>query len=115
MGIFLNDPQNAMELLDMTAGILILLDKDGVCVEVKSPMSRAWLLQEKILMGKKLFQFVSPSSLCEFYLNFRNVLINNTISSQVYGMVLKGQACFFPCTMQSYNGMVLCQCKDATQ
>jgi len=115
MGIFLNDPQNAMELLDMTAGILILLDKDGVCVEVKSPMSRAWLLQEKILMGKKLFQFVSPSSLCEFYLNFRNVLINNTISSQVYGMVLKGQTCFFTCTMQSYNGMVLCQCKDATQ
>lgn len=115
MGNFLNNPQNAMELLDMTAGILILLDKDGVCVEVKSPMSRAWLLQDKILMGKKLFHFISPSSLCEFYLNFRNVLINNTISSQVYGMVLKGQTCYFTCTMQSYNGMVLCQCKDATQ
>ena len=111
----LNNPQNALELLDMTAGILLLLDNDGICVEVKSPSNRAWLLQEEILKEKKIFQFISPSSLCEFYLNFRNVLVNNTVSSQNYGMVLQGQTCYFTCTMQYYNGMVLCQCKDATQ
>lgn len=115
MGNILNNPENALELLDMTAGILILLDNDGVCVEVKSPMNRAWLLQNEILKGEKLFQFISPSSLCEFYLNFRNVLVNNTISTQNYGMVLRGQTCYFTCTMQCYGGMVLCQCKDATQ
>lgn len=115
MGNILNNPENALELLDMTAGILILLDNDGVCVEVKSPMNRAWLLQNEILKGEKLFQFISPSSLCEFYLNFRNVLVNNTISTQNYGMVLRGQTCYFTCTMQCYEGMVLCQCKDATQ
>ena len=98
-----------------TCWIFILLDNDGVCVEVKSPMNRAWLLQNEILKGKKLFQFISPSSLCEFYLNFRNVLVNNTISTQNYGMVLRGQTCYFTCTMQCYSGMVLCQCKDATQ
>lgn len=111
----LNNPQNALELLDMTAGILLLLDSDGICVEVKSPTNRAWLLQEDILKGKKIFQFISPSSLCEFYLNFRNVLSNNATSSQNYAMVLQGQTCYFTCTMQCYNGMVLCQCKDATQ
>ena len=115
MGNILNNPENALELLDITAGILILLDNDGVCVEVKSPMNRAWLLQNEILKGEKLFQFISPSSLCEFYLNFRNVLVNNTISTQNYGMVLRGQTCYFTCTMQCYEGMVLCQCKDATQ
>ena len=115
MGNILNNPENALELLDMTAGILILLDNDGVCVEVKSPMNRAWLLQNEILKGEKLFQFISPSSLCEFYLNFRNVLVNNTISTQNYGMMLRGQTCYFTCTMQCYGGMVLCQCKDATQ
>ena len=115
MGNILNNPENALELLDITAGILILLDNDGVCVEVKSPMNRAWLLQNEILKGEKLFQFISPSSLCEFYLNFRNVLVNNTISTQNYGMVLRGQTCYFTCTMQCYGGMVLCQCKDATQ
>lgn len=111
----LNNPESAMELLDMTAGILLLLDKNGVCVEVKSPTNRAWFLHEDILKDKKIFQFISSTSLCEFYLNFRNVLINNAISSQNYGMVLRGQTCYFTCTMQCYNGMVLCQCKDATQ
>ena len=111
----LNNPQNALELLDMTAGILLLLDNDGICVEIKSPSNRAWLLQEEILKDKKIFQFISPSSLCEFYLNFRNVLSNNATSSQNYAMVLQGQTCYFTCTMQCYNGMVLCQCKDATQ
>ena len=111
----LNNPQNALELLDITAGILLLLDNDGTCVEVKSPTNRAWLLQEDILKGKKIFQFISQISRCEFYLNFRNVLVNNAVSSQHYGMELQGQTCYFTCTMQYYNGMVLCQCKDATQ
>ena len=115
MGTVFNNPQNALELLDLTAGILILLDGDGVCVEIKSPTNRAWLLQEDILIGKKIFQFISPSSLCEFYLNLRNILTNHTTSTQNYGMVLRGQICYFTCTMQCYNGMVLCQCKEATQ
>ena len=115
MGTIFNNPKNALELLDLTAGILILLDGDGVCIEVKSPTNRAWLLQEDILIGKKIFQFISPSSLCEFYLNLRNILTNHTTSTQNYGMVLRGQICYFTCTMQCYNGMVLCQCKEATQ
>ena len=115
MGNLFNNPNNALELLNMTAGILILIDTDGVCVEIKSPTNRAWLLQEDILIGKRIFQFISPSSLCEFYLNFRNTLSNHTISTQNYGMVLRGQICYFNCTMQCYNGMVLCQCKEATQ
>ena len=115
MGNFFNNPQNALELLNMTAGILILIDNDGVCVEIKSPTNRAWLLRKDILIGKRIFQFISPSSQSEFYLNFRNTLINHTISTQNYGMVLQGQVCYFNCTMQCYNGMVLCQCKEATQ
>ena len=111
----LNNPQNASELLEMTAGILLMLNSDGVCVEIKSPTNRAWLLQKDILKDKKIFQFIAPASKCEFYLNFQNVLMNNVTSSQNYGMVLQGQMCYFTCTMQCYKGMVLCQCKDSTQ
>lgn len=111
----LNNPQNVSELLEMTAGILLLLDNNGVCVEIKSPTNRAWLLQKDILKDKQIFQFIAPASKCEFYLNFQNVLINNVASSQNYGMVLQGQMCYFTCTMQCYKGMVLCQCKDSTQ
>ena len=37
MKSILNNPENAHELLDMTAGILMLLDKNGVCIDVMSP------------------------------------------------------------------------------
>lgn len=115
MESILNNPDNALELLDMTAGILLLLDKEGVCIDVKSPKGRVWFLQEGIMKGKNLFEFIPPSTFREFYPNFRKVLAENTISSQNYEMMLQGQTYYFNCTMQLYNGMVLCQCRDTTQ
>ena len=115
MGNILNNPQNALELLDMTAGIFLLLDKEGVCREVKLPKSYAWFLQEDQLKGKRLHQFILPSSSIEFQTNFQNVLNNNIISSEDYGIVLMGQNFYFTITMQRYNNLVLCQIKDTTQ
>ena len=104
-----------MELLDMTAGIFLLLDNDGVCREVKLPKTYAWFMQEDQLKGKKLHQFILPSSSIEFQTNFQNVLNNNIISSEDYGVVLMGQTFYFTITMQRYNELVLCQIKDTTQ
>lgn len=115
MESILNNPDNALELLDMTAGILFLLDKEGVCVDVKVPKNRVWFLQEGVLKGKNLFSFMPPSTLREFLPNFRNVLANDVISSQNYEIMLNGQTYYFTCTMQLYNDMVLCQCRDTTQ
>ena len=115
MGNILNNPQNALELLDMTAGIFLLLDKEGVCREVKLPKSYAWFLQEDQLKGKRLHQFILLSSSIEFQTNFQNVLNNNIISSEDYGIVLMGQNFYFTITMQRYNNLVLCQIKDTTQ
>ena len=111
----LNNPNNARELLDMTAGILFLLDKDGVCVDVKSTPKHQSLLQEDMLKGKNLFKIMPASTYRKFYPNFWDVLNNHVISSQNYEMNLLGQTFFFYCTMQFYNGMVLCQCRDTTQ
>lgn len=115
MGNILNNPQNALELLDMTAGIFLLLDNDGVCREVRLPKTYAWFMQEDQLKGKKLHQFILPSSSIEFQTNFQNVLNNNIISSEDYGVVLMGQTFYFTITMQRYNELVLCQIKDTTQ
>ena len=104
-----------MELLDITAGIFLLLDNDGVCREVKLPKTYAWFMQEDQLKGKKLHQFILPSSSIEFQTNFQNVLNNNIISSEDYGVVLMGQTFYFTITMQRYNELVLCQIKDTTQ
>lgn len=116
MGNILNNPQNALELLDMTAGIFLLLDQEGICREVKLPKSYAWFIQEDHLKGKRLHQFILPSSSIEFQTNFQNVLNNNIISSEDYGIVLMGQTYYFTLTLQRYNKqLVLCQIKDTTQ
>lgn len=115
MESILNNPDNARELLDMTAGILFLLDEKGVCIDIKSPTNRVWFLQEDILKGKNLLMFMPPSTVREFYPNFKKVLTNHIVSSQNYEMLLRGQTYYFTCTMQPYNGMVLCQCRDTTQ
>ena len=115
MGNILNNPQTALELLDMTAGIFLLLDNEGICREVKLPKTYAWFLQEDYFKGEKLHQFISPSSFNEFQTNFQNVLNNNIISSEDYGIVLMGQTFYYTLTMQRYNESVLCQIKDTTQ
>lgn len=115
MESILNNPDNALELLDMTAGILLLLDEKGLCIDVKSPSKRVWFLQEDILKGKNLLMYMPPSTLREFYPNFKKVLAEHIVSSQNYEMLMRGQTYYFNCTMQYYNGLVLCQCRDTTQ
>ena len=115
MESILNNPDNALELLDMTAGILFLLDEKGLCIDVKSPGKRVWFLQEDILKGKNLLMYMPPSTLREFYPNFKKVLAEHIVSSQNYEMLMRGQTYYFNCTMQYYNGLVLCQCRDTTQ
>ena len=111
----LKNSQNALELLEITAGILVLLDNEGVCLEVKCPSNRAWILHEESLKGKKIFQFLSHTSQCEFYLNYRKALINNLESACIYELIFGRQSSAFNCTMMNYRGMVLCQFKESTQ
>ena len=111
----LKNNQNALELLEITAGILVLLDNEGVCLEVKCPSNRAWILHEESLKGKKIFQFLSHTSQCEFYLNYRKALINNLESACIYELNFGRQSSAFNCTMMNYRGMVLCQFKESTQ
>lgn len=111
----LSNPNNAQELLSMTAGVLILLDKEGICVDIMLPKNTLWYLQKDILIGKKLFQFFPPSTFKEFYPNFKEVVNNGIISTQNYELRLGETTLYFTCTMQPYNDKVLCQCRDTTK
>ena len=111
----LSNPNNAQELLSMTAGVLILLDKEGICVDIMLPKNTLWYLQKDILIGKKLFQFFPPSTFKEFYPNFKEVINNGIISTQNYELRLGETTLYFTCTMQPYNDKVLCQCRDTTK
>lgn len=111
----LNDPKNSQELLDMTAGILFLLNKEGTCIDIMSSKNNVWFLQENVLKGRNLLRLLPPSTFKEFYPNFQEVLANGIISSQNYEMMLRNQTYYFNCTMQRYNDMVLCQYRDTTK
>ena len=111
----LNDPKNSQELLDMTAGILFLLDEEGTCIDIMSSKNNVWFLQENVLKGRNLLRLLPPSTFKEFYPNFQEVLANGIISSQNYEMMLRNQTYYFNCTMQRYNDMVLCQYRDTTK
>lgn len=111
----LNDQKNSQELLDMTAGILFLLDKEGTCIDIMSSKNNVWFLQENVLKGRNLLRLLPPSTFKEFYPNFQEVLANGIISSQNYEMMLRNQTYYFNCTMQRYNDMVLCQYRDTTK
>ena len=116
MESILNNPANAQELLNMTAGTLFLLDKEGVCVDVMSTnRSNLSFFQEKDIKGKNILRLLPTSTFRYFYANFREVLTNHTLSSQNYELTLNGKTHYFYCTMQFYNGMVLCQYNDTTK
>jgi signal transduction histidine kinase len=115
MESILNNPKNTQHLLDMTAGTLLLLDKNAVCIDIMSPNDSAWFLQEDTLKGKNLFKQIPPSTYKEIAPNFKEVLEKGIISSQNYEMMLRGQTYYFNFTMQPYKDMVLCQYRDTTQ
>ena len=115
MESILNNPKNTQQLLDMTAGTLLLLDKNAICIDIMSPNDSSWFLQEDTLKGKNLFKLIPPSTYKEIAPNFKEVLEKGIISSQNYEMMLRGQTYYFNFTMQPYKDMVLCQYRDTTQ
>lgn len=115
MESILNNPQNAHNLLSMTAGTLLLLDKDGVCVDYMPSKNAVWFFQENVWKGGNIFEFLPLSTYVEFYSNIQDVCNNHLISTHNYEVVLNGRTFYFNCTMQPYGEWVLCECRDTTQ
>lgn len=51
MDRILHDVNNAHKILQLTADTLILVDKNGTCLDI-DPHSDLWFLQEDKLLGK---------------------------------------------------------------
>ena len=54
MKSILKDTSNSEKLLNMTSDTLILMDKDGVCVDIALHNVDLWFLNEEKLLGKNL-------------------------------------------------------------
>lgn len=111
----LSDKNNAQRLLKMTAATLVLLDEQGVCVDVMTSKETPWFLAQEVRMGVNLLNLLPPQTYQQFYPEFRKVETKKVISSCYYEIIVRQKKYFFHCTMQPYDDWVLCQCIDVTE
>jgi len=115
MKSILKDTNNSEKLLNMVSDTLILMDKDGVCVDIAVHNVDLWFLKEEKLLGQNLLMQLPPRTYSEFYPEFRKVLLRKTKSIRNYELVLQKETYFFKCIMQPYGDLVLCQYRDITE
>lgn len=111
----LNNGNNAVQLLQMTAGTLILLDEQGICIDIYKSKDTPWFIQEKVQKGRNILKILPFETYQRFYPNFRKVQTTKETSSDYYEVSIEGKNYFFFCSMQPYEEYVLCQYTDVTQ
>lgn len=110
----LHDASNAQRILKLTADTMLLIDRNGVCVDI-APYCDAWFLQEDILLGKNIFELLPEYTRERVVPVFQTVLEEQRSISKNFKLVLKGETYYFKCLMHPYDDMVLCQYRDITQ
>ena len=115
MDRILHDVDNAHKILQLTSDTLILVDKNGTCLDI-DPHSDLWFLQEDRLLGKNLFNLLPDHTFQKQLPDFRRVTQQGITVNRNYRLPLEGgETYYFKCIMQPYDGdKVLCQYRDIT-
>ena len=115
MDRILHDVDNAHKILQLTSDTLILVDKNGTCLDI-DPHSDLWFLQEDRLLGKNLFHLLPDHTFQKLLPDFRRVTQQGITVNRNYRLPLEGgETYYFKCIMQPYDGdKVLCQYRDIT-
>lgn len=111
----LKNAANAEKLLKLTSDTMILLDKDGICIDIAVYNVDLWFLKEKRLLGKNMFQLMPPATYSQVYPEFQKVLMHRVCSTKNYELTLGSKTYFFKCIMYPYDDKVLCQYRDITE
>lgn len=110
----LHDANNAQRILKLTADTMLLVDRNGVCVDI-APYCDTWFLQEDILLGKNIFELLPEYTRERMMPVFQTVLREQRSISKNFKLAVRGETYYFKCLMHPYDGMVLCQYRDITQ
>lgn len=115
MDRILHDVDNAHKILQLTSDTLILVDKNGTCLDI-DPHSDLWFLQEDRLLGKNLFNLLPDHTFQKLLPDFRRVTQQGITVNRNYRLPLEGgETYYFKCIMQPYDGdKVLCQYRGIT-
>lgn len=115
MDRILHNVDNAHKILQLTSDTLILVDKNGTCLDI-DPHSDLWFLQEDRVLGKNLFNLLPDHTFQKLLPDFRRVTQQGITVNRNYRLPLEGgETYYFKCIMQPYDGdKVLCQYRDIT-
>ena len=115
MDRILKEVDNDHNILQLTSDTLILVYKNGTCMDI-DPHSDLWFLQEDRLLGKNLFNLLPDHTFQKLLPDFRRVTQQGITVNRNYRLPLEGgETYYFKCIMQPYDGdKVLCQYRDIT-
>ena len=75
----LHDTNNAQRILKLTADTMLLVDKNGVCIDI-DPHCDLWFLQDEILLGKNIFELLPEYSGKGLFLSSNRYLKGKRVS-----------------------------------
>lgn len=78
----LKNAENAEELLKLTSDTMILLDRNGICVDIAVYNVDLWFLKEDRLLGKNILRLLPPVTYRQVYPEFKKVLARREVSSR---------------------------------
>lgn len=111
----LKNAENAEKLLKLTSDTMILLDKDGTCVDIAVHNVDLWFLKEDKLLGKNILRMLPTVTYNQVYPKFQKVWKRKVRSTRNYELVIGNKTYFFKCIMYPYEDMILCQYHDITE
>lgn len=113
---FLNNPENAHKILQLTSDTMFLLDKDGVCVDLEIHTDRWFMQDASYFLGRNTFNQIPQPTSDALRSNFNKILAPGDRSAENYEVQVAGKNYYFKCILSWYDQThVLCQYRDITQ
>ena len=112
----LNDPENAHNILQLTADTMFLLRKDGICVDLEIHTDRWFMQDTTYFFGKNIFKQIPQPTSDELRKNFDKINVLGDRSENNYEVQVAGKNYYFKAMLSWYDeNHVLCQYRDITQ
>lgn len=109
----LEDTNTSKRILKTIAKALVLISKDGTCLESETDYD-FWFLQEKYLKGNNINVFLPTRIKSDFIDQFNQVIENHENTIWNFDFSNNNRNYSFMCSMFPYDDNVLCQLTDIT-
>lgn len=112
---FLNNPQNAHKILQLTSDTMFLLDRNGVCVDLEIHTDRWFMQDASYFLDKNIFTLIPEATASALKANFETVLESSDRSEANYEVQVAGKSYYFKAIISRYDEQyLLCQYRDIT-